>query len=109
MIDLIAAYVQRLAPSRPGLTIETSAGGASDKAALLEAAGSVAALGPGSAASRSYTQIAAIAPLTRSSSLTKDRIGLKPRPRPLEAAGQRQHRFIRSAGPLSCTRLRHRR
>jgi predicted NBD/HSP70 family sugar kinase len=39
MIDAIAAHVRRLAPSRPGLNIEISAGDASDRAALLGAAG----------------------------------------------------------------------
>jgi predicted NBD/HSP70 family sugar kinase len=41
MIDAIAAHVRRLAPSRPGLNIKISAGDASDKAALLGAAGLV--------------------------------------------------------------------
>ena len=41
MIDAIAAHVRRLAPSRPGLNIEISAGEASDTAALLGAAGLV--------------------------------------------------------------------
>jgi predicted NBD/HSP70 family sugar kinase len=41
MIDAIAAHVRLLAPSRPGLNIEISAGDASDKAALLGAAGLV--------------------------------------------------------------------
>lgn len=41
MIDAIAVHVQRLAPSRPGLNIEISAGDPGDKAALLGAAGLV--------------------------------------------------------------------
>jgi predicted NBD/HSP70 family sugar kinase len=41
MIEAIATHVRRLVPSRPGLNIEISAGEASDRAALLGAAGLV--------------------------------------------------------------------
>jgi predicted NBD/HSP70 family sugar kinase len=41
LIDAIAKHVRRLVPGRPGLTIEISAGGPGDRAALLGAAGLV--------------------------------------------------------------------